>query len=70
MKQHILIIGAGFGGVWSALSAVRLLDKHDRNDVRISLLAPKRSCVSARGSTSPMYIPCWPRLMRCSTLWA
>ncbi|AIB42492.1 NAD(P)/FAD-dependent oxidoreductase [Pseudomonas sp. FP1911] len=41
MKQHILIIGAGFGGVWSALSAARLLDKHDRNDVRISLLAPQ-----------------------------
>jgi len=41
MKQHILIIGAGFGGVWSALSAARLLDKHDRNDVHISLLAPQ-----------------------------
>mgnify|MGYP003362103401 CR=1 FL=1 len=21
MKQHILIVGAGFGGVWSALAA-------------------------------------------------
>ena len=42
MKQHILIIGAGFGGVWSALSAARLLDKHDRNDVQISLLAPQQ----------------------------
>lgn len=41
MQQHILIIGAGFGGVWSALSAARLLDKHDRNDVQISLLAPQ-----------------------------
>ncbi|MGF6098554.1 NAD(P)/FAD-dependent oxidoreductase [Pseudomonas sp. 18175] len=41
MKQHILIIGAGFGGVWSALSAARLLDKHNRDDVQISLLAPK-----------------------------
>lgn len=41
MKQHILIIGAGFGGVWSALSAARLLDRHDRNDVQISLLAPQ-----------------------------
>ncbi|WP_421557826.1 NAD(P)/FAD-dependent oxidoreductase [Pseudomonas canadensis] len=41
MKQHILIIGAGFGGVWSAVSAARLLDKHDRNDVQISLLAPQ-----------------------------
>ncbi|MFZ6044745.1 NAD(P)/FAD-dependent oxidoreductase [Pseudomonas sp. CR3202] len=41
MKQHILVIGAGFGGVWSALSAARLLDMHDRNDVEISVLAPQ-----------------------------
>ncbi|WP_433770098.1 NAD(P)/FAD-dependent oxidoreductase [Pseudomonas putida] len=41
MKQQILIIGAGFGGVWSALSAARLLDQHDRNDVEITVLAPQ-----------------------------
>lgn len=41
MKQQILVIGAGFGGVWSALSAARLLDMHDRNDVDITLLAPQ-----------------------------
>lgn len=41
MKQHILIVGAGFGGMWSALSAARLLDKHDRNDVQITVLAPQ-----------------------------
>ncbi|MET0379253.1 MAG: NAD(P)/FAD-dependent oxidoreductase [Spongiibacteraceae bacterium] len=41
MKQQILVIGAGFGGVWSALSAVRLLDKNDRGDVAVSLLAPQ-----------------------------
>ncbi|MDQ0122985.1 NADH dehydrogenase [Pseudomonas lini] len=41
MTQHILIVGAGFGGVWSALSAARLLDQHDRNDVRITVLAPQ-----------------------------
>ncbi|WP_434702105.1 NAD(P)/FAD-dependent oxidoreductase [Pseudomonas sp. Z1-12] len=41
MKQHILVVGAGFGGVWSALSAARLLDQHDRNDVQISVLAPQ-----------------------------
>ncbi|MBM6447753.1 MULTISPECIES: NAD(P)/FAD-dependent oxidoreductase [Pseudomonas] len=41
MKQYILIIGAGFGGVWSALSAARLLDQHDRNDVEITVLAPQ-----------------------------
>ncbi|QCY11950.1 NAD(P)/FAD-dependent oxidoreductase [Pseudomonas sp. MPC6] len=41
MTQHILIVGAGFGGVWSALGAARLLDQHDRNDVRITVLAPQ-----------------------------
>ncbi|KAI2684069.1 FAD-dependent oxidoreductase [Pseudomonas sp. TNT3] len=41
MKQQILIVGAGFGGVWSALSAARLLDIHGRNDVEITVLAPQ-----------------------------
>lgn len=41
MKKRILIIGAGFGGMWSALSATRLLDKHDRNDVEVAVLAPE-----------------------------
>lgn len=41
MKQHILVVGAGFGGVWSALSAARLLDRHNRNDVQITVLAPQ-----------------------------
>lgn len=41
MKQHILVVGAGFGGVWSALSAARLLDLHKRNDVQITVLAPQ-----------------------------
>ncbi|OMQ32265.1 NAD(P)/FAD-dependent oxidoreductase [Pseudomonas putida] len=41
MKQQILVIGAGFGGLWSALSAARLLDMHKRNDVGITLLAPQ-----------------------------
>ncbi|MBU6957991.1 NAD(P)/FAD-dependent oxidoreductase [Pseudomonas sp. CVAP len=41
MKKQILIIGAGFGGVWSALSAARLLDKHNRHDVDITVLAPQ-----------------------------
>ncbi|WP_460415777.1 NAD(P)/FAD-dependent oxidoreductase [Pseudomonas sp. microsymbiont 2] len=40
MKQ-ILIIGAGFAGLWSALGAARLLDQHQRDDVRITLLAPQ-----------------------------
>lgn len=41
MKQNILVIGAGFGGLWSALGAARLLDKHNRNDVQITVLAPQ-----------------------------
>lgn len=41
MKQQILIIGAGFGGMWSALSAVRLLDRHQRLDVAVTVLAPQ-----------------------------
>ncbi|MDD0841270.1 NAD(P)/FAD-dependent oxidoreductase [Pseudomonas sp. Gutcm_11s] len=41
MKQQILIIGAGFGGLWSALSAVRLLDQHQRLDVAVTVLAPQ-----------------------------
>lgn len=41
MKQQILIIGAGFGGMWSALSAVRLLDQHQRLDVAVTVLAPQ-----------------------------
>ncbi|MDH0649079.1 FAD-dependent oxidoreductase [Pseudomonas sp. GD03858] len=41
MTSHILIIGAGFSGVWSALSAARLLDQAQRDDVRISVLAPQ-----------------------------
>ncbi|CAD5106202.1 NAD(P)/FAD-dependent oxidoreductase [Zestomonas carbonaria] len=41
MKRNILIIGSGFAGLWSALSAVRLLDQHGRSDVRVTLLAPQ-----------------------------
>ncbi|SEC03834.1 NAD(P)/FAD-dependent oxidoreductase [Pseudomonas anguilliseptica] len=41
MKQQILIIGAGFAGMWSALSAVRLLDQQQRLDIDVILLAPQ-----------------------------
>ncbi|MNG94897.1 NADH dehydrogenase-like protein [compost metagenome] len=41
MKSNILIIGAGFAGVWSALSAARLLDQAQREDVSVSVLAPQ-----------------------------
>jgi NADH dehydrogenase len=41
MKRHILVLGAGFGGVWSALSAARILDQHGCTDVQITLIAPQ-----------------------------
>ncbi|MCP9340690.1 hypothetical protein [Stutzerimonas xanthomarina] len=41
MKQRILIVGAGFSGMWSALSATRMLEKHSRNDVEIEVMAPQ-----------------------------
>src|SRR5690606_4160139 len=41
MKQQLVVIGAGFAGLWSALSAARLFDMHDRQDVEITVLAPQ-----------------------------
>ncbi|MGE8406750.1 MAG: NAD(P)/FAD-dependent oxidoreductase [Pseudomonas sp.] len=41
MKQQILIIGAGFGGLWTALSATRLFDIHGHADTEVTLLAPQ-----------------------------
>ncbi|MDF3935724.1 NAD(P)/FAD-dependent oxidoreductase, partial [Pseudomonas citronellolis] len=41
MKQRILVVGAGFGGLWSALSALRLADLQARGDVGVTLLAPQ-----------------------------
>lgn len=41
MKQKILVIGAGFGGMWTALSATRLFDIHGHQDVEVSVLAPQ-----------------------------
>ncbi|MEX3963946.1 NAD(P)/FAD-dependent oxidoreductase [Paraburkholderia sp. EG286B] len=40
MSKRILVIGAGFAGMWSALSAARLLDEQERTDVEITLVAP------------------------------
>jgi NADH dehydrogenase len=41
MKQHILVIGAGFGGMWTALSATRLFDIHGHDAVEVTVLAPQ-----------------------------
>ncbi|WP_137176086.1 NAD(P)/FAD-dependent oxidoreductase [Massilia sp. HP4] len=40
MSKRILVIGAGFAGMWSALAAARLLDQVGRSDVEIALIAP------------------------------
>ncbi|MCY1274237.1 NADH dehydrogenase-like protein [compost metagenome] len=41
MKQRILIIGTGFAGMWSALSAARLLDRHGDRSTEVAVLAPQ-----------------------------
>lgn len=41
MKQQVLILGAGFAGMWAALSAARLTHLHDSNDIEITVLAPQ-----------------------------
>lgn len=41
MKQKILILGAGFAGMWAALSAARLTSMHQRSDIDIVVLAPQ-----------------------------
>ncbi|OAR00686.1 hypothetical protein LLEC1_06327 [Akanthomyces lecanii] len=42
MSRRIIIIGAGFAGLWSALSAKRLLQLHNKDkDVEIVVVAPK-----------------------------
>ena len=40
MRKQILIVGAGFAGMWAALSAARLADKHQQ-DVDITVIAPQ-----------------------------
>ena len=41
MSKRILVIGAGFAGMWSALGAARLLDQSGRADVEVALIAPE-----------------------------
>jgi NADH dehydrogenase FAD-containing subunit len=46
MAKKIVIIGAGFAGVWSALSAKRLLDlRSENNGIEILVIAPEPSLV-------------------------
>lgn len=41
MRKQILIVGAGFSGMWAALSAARLADKHQNNTIDITVIAPQ-----------------------------
>ena len=39
--RRILIVGAGFAGMWSALGAARVLDAAAQTDVEVALIAPE-----------------------------
>lgn len=41
MRKQILIVGAGFSGMWAALSAARLADMHPYQTVDITVIAPQ-----------------------------
>lgn len=41
--RRIVIVGAGFAGVWSALAAARLLNKHGTNEIEVMVIAPRAS---------------------------
>jgi NADH:ubiquinone reductase (H+-translocating) len=41
MRKHIVILGAGFSGMWSALSAARLIDLHQQEGIDVTVIAPQ-----------------------------
>lgn len=41
MRKQILIVGAGFSGMWAALSAARLLEKEANPNIAITVIAPQ-----------------------------
>lgn len=41
MNNRILIVGAGFSGMWAAISAARLAHLNNRRDIEITVLAPQ-----------------------------
>lgn len=41
MRKQILIVGAGFSGMWAALSAARLLEKEANPNIDITVIAPQ-----------------------------
>jgi NADH dehydrogenase len=50
MKQTILVIGAGFAGTWSALSAKHLIVSNlqkDGPDIEVVVIAPEAKLVGS-----------------------
>ena len=47
VAQRILVIGAGFAGMWSALSAARLLDEQGRTPLLHAVERGSLGCVMA-----------------------
>lgn len=41
MNQNIVIVGAGFAGMWSALSAARIASSQNRADITVTVIAPQ-----------------------------
>ncbi|EPU1042770.1 FAD-dependent oxidoreductase [Raoultella ornithinolytica] len=41
MRKQILVVGAGFSGMWAALSAARLADQYQHQAVDITVIAPQ-----------------------------
>jgi NADH dehydrogenase len=41
MRKQILIVGAGFSGMWAALSAARLADQYKNESIAITVIAPQ-----------------------------
>ncbi|VDZ68453.1 NADH dehydrogenase (plasmid) [Klebsiella aerogenes] len=41
MRKQILIVGAGFAGMWAALSAARLAEKNQQQAIDITVIAPQ-----------------------------
>jgi NADH dehydrogenase FAD-containing subunit len=48
--SHIVIIGGGFAGVWSAAAAARM--RGSGKDLRITLVAPDETSCCGPGCTS------------------
>lgn len=49
MSKNIVIIGAGFAGMWSALSAARLAFLHNSTGITVTVIAPQAAlCIRPR----------------------